>query len=210
MKPRKFFKLVLILPLALTGCSGGKTRSAATPTQPVQETAAPPSLPAATTLPVAEDGAPAPAGFTLTSSVFQPDGQIPVRYTCDGEDLSPPLAWQGAPASTQSFALILDDPDAPGGTFTHWVLFDLPSGTTELAEDASSDAALAAHQGKTSWRKAGYGGPCPPSGTHHYVFTLYALDSPLKLSAGASKKELLSALEGHVLAQTKLTGLYSR
>lgn len=215
MKSGLFFKLVLILALALAGCSGGDAESAAPQTQAATDTAAPPPpeptapSPATETLPPAvEETVPAPVEFALASSAFEAGQQIPARYTCDGEDISPPLAWSGAPAGTESFALILDDPDAPIGTFTHWVLFDLPADVNELAEGASSEAALGPHQGKTSWGKAGYGGPCPPSGVHHYIFTLYAVDSLLDLPAGASKKELLSALEGQILAQVELAGLY--
>jgi len=216
MKSRLFFKLVLILALALAGCSTGETDSAAPQTQPAADTAKSPTVLAATsptaeTLPTpVKETTPTPAEFTLGSSAFEADQQIPARYACDGEDVSPPLVWKGAPAVTKSFALILDDPDAPGGVFTHWTLYNLPSSVSELVEGAASEAALETQQGKTSWGKAGYGGPCPPSGVHHYIFTLYAVDSLLDLPAGASKKQLLSALEGHILAQTELTGLYGK
>lgn len=218
MKSRLFFKLVLILALALAGCSAGETESAAPQTQPAADTATPPPPPEpAATSPATEppptpvrETTPTPAEFTLNSGAFKADQQIPARYACDGEDVSPPLVWKGAPAGTKSFALILDDPDAPGGVFTHWTLFNLPSSVSELAEGAASEATLEAQQGQTSWGKAGYGGPCPPSGVHHYIFTLYAVDSLLDLPAGASKKQLLSALEGHILAQTELTGLYGK
>ena len=145
-------------------------------------------------------------------SPFAAGGPIPRKYTCDGEDISPPLQWSSAPQDTQSFALIADDPDAPIGTWVHWVLYNLPGGTCALPEAILPDANLpdGSRHGKNSWGRLGYGGPCPPSGTHRYFFKLYALDAVLELPAAASKEELLQAMEGHILAQTELMGLYSR
>lgn len=141
--------------------------------------------------------------FTITSSAFAQGKPIPAKYTCDGLDISPPLAWSDAPSGTQSFALIMDDPDAPGGT---WVLFNLPAQTHQLAEKAAPQGA----QGRNSWGRLGYGGPCPPSGTHRYFFRLHALDTRLRLPAGASKEQVLRAMQGHVLAQAEWMGVYGR
>lgn len=151
--------------------------------------------------------------LTVSSSAFKEGDRIPAKYTCQGQDVSPPLAWGEPPAGTQSVALIVDDPDAPGGVFTHWVLFNIPPDSRELPEAVPIQAELAsgALQGKTDFGRIGYGGPCPPPGRpHRYQFTLYALDKPLGLEGGASKKQLLSAMEGHILAQGQLTGTYQR
>jgi Raf kinase inhibitor-like YbhB/YbcL family protein len=149
----------------------------------------------------------------LTTSAFPSHGTIPKKFTCDGPDGSPPLAWGGAPPGTQSFALIVDDPDAPVGTWVHWVLYDLPANTKELAEGVPKQEQLSngARQGRNDFRKIGYGGPCPPPGNpHRYFFKLYALDKKLDLQAGASKAEAESAMKGHILAQAELVGRYSR
>jgi Raf kinase inhibitor-like YbhB/YbcL family protein len=148
----------------------------------------------------------------ITSSAFENGGLIPARYTCDGEDISPPLQWDGVPEGARSIALICDDPDAPMGTFVHWVLFNLPAATKELTEDVPADKTLpnGARQGITDFGRIGYGGPCPPSGTHRYFFKIYALDMELALKAGAGKRELLKAMEGHILGQGQLIGKYKR
>jgi Raf kinase inhibitor-like YbhB/YbcL family protein len=148
----------------------------------------------------------------LTSSAFPDGGAIPPRYTCDGKDVSPPLAWGGAPRGAKSFALICDDPDAPAGVWVHWVAYDLPPSSTGLPEAVPprEEVAGGGHQGRNDFRKIGYGGPCPPSGTHRYVFTVSALDRTLDLRAGATKGELVAAMRGHVLAEGRLTGKYSR
>jgi len=151
--------------------------------------------------------------LTVSSSAFKEGDRIPAKYTCQGQDVSPPLAWSEPPAGTQSVALIVDDPDAPGGVFTHWVLFNIPPDSRELPEAVPTQAELAsgALQGKTDFGRTGYGGPCPPPGRpHRYQFTLYALDQTLDLKGGASKKQLLSAMEGHILAQGQFTGTYQR
>jgi Raf kinase inhibitor-like YbhB/YbcL family protein len=150
--------------------------------------------------------------FELTSPVFAPGESIPTKYTCDGDDISPPLAWTDPPAGTQSFALICDDPDAPVGTWVHWVLYNLPADARSLPEAVPSGAELSGGglHGENSWRRLGYGGPCPPSGTHRYFFKLYALDTVLDLDAGVDKKQVLRAMDGHVLAQAELMGVYSR
>ncbi len=148
----------------------------------------------------------------IESSAFQPNGKIPAKYTCDGADLSPPLRWNDPPQGTKSFALISDDPDAPMGTWVHWVLYNLPAETRSLEEGLATSETLpnGARQGMTDFRRVGYGGPCPPSGTHRYFFKLYALDTVLNLVAKATKADVERAIKGHILAQTELVGLYQR
>jgi len=151
--------------------------------------------------------------FSITSTAFADGAEIPVKYSCNGESISPPLDWSEVPTGTASFALILDDPDAPVGVFTHWVIFNLPPDTRGLPEALPKDGTLAsgALQGKNGGGSTRYIGPCPPRGTpHHYRFTLYALDKSLDLAAGASKDQVLQAIEGHILAQSQLVGLYQR
>lgn len=150
--------------------------------------------------------------FQLTSTAFAHGEAIPRKYSCDGQDISPPLSWGDPPQGAQSFALIMDDPDAPAGIWVHWVLYNLPAGSRGLPEAVPTDAQLAdgSRQGKNSGGKVGYGGPCPPRATHRYFFKLYALDRALDLAAGASKEQLLKAMEGHILAQTELMGKYTR
>lgn len=151
--------------------------------------------------------------LSVSSPAFQEGEKIPVKYTCQGEDVSPPLAWSEPPAGTQSFTLIVDDPDAPGGVFTHWVLFNIPSHSRELPEAIPTQAELSsgALQGKNDFGRIGYGGPCPPPGSpHRYQFILYAVDHPLDLRAAVSKKQVLDALQGHILAEGQLMGTYQR
>jgi len=152
------------------------------------------------------------AEIKVTSTAFAEGAMIPVKFTGDGEDVSPPLSWTGAPEGTKSFALINDDPDAPVGTWVHWVLFNIPAHVTGLPENVPPNAKLAdgSVHGKNSWGRLGYGGPKPPSGTHRYFFKIYALDTTLQLAPGADKAELLRAMEGHVLAQGQLMGKYTR
>ncbi len=163
---------------------------------------------------VSQAEAPAPpATLELASTAFPDGGNIPVKYTCDGENVSPPLAWGGPPAGTKSFALICDDPDAPIGVFTHWVIFNIPPTARQLEEGVPAQERLAngTLQGKSGFGKLGYGGPCPPRGSpHHYRFTIYALDTVLDLKPGASKNDLLEAMKGHILAQGQLIGIYQR
>jgi Raf kinase inhibitor-like YbhB/YbcL family protein len=149
----------------------------------------------------------------ITSTVFAEGKPIPEKHTCQGRDISPPLQWTNAPANTKSFALIADDPDAPVGTWVHWVLYDLPPNTTELPEDVAKTQVISngAKQGLNSWPRLGYGGPCPPPGKpHRYFFKIYALDTMLDLKPGVTKKDLLKVMEGHVLAQGQLMGTYQR
>jgi len=153
--------------------------------------------------------------FILTTGAFAAGGSIPSKYTCDGADVSPALAWSGAPPGTAAFALIADDPDAPAGTWVHWVLFNLPGTLTALPEGVAKTEAPAdlggALQGRNDFRRIGYGGPCPPPGkAHRYFFKLYALGAALPLKAGATKQDVERAMRGHVLAETSLMGTYAR
>jgi Raf kinase inhibitor-like YbhB/YbcL family protein len=151
--------------------------------------------------------------FTLRSDAFETGATIPKAYTCDGADQSPPLSWRGVPSGSKSLALLVEDPDAPHGTFVHWVLFNVPSNTQELPAGGSHQTILAsgARQGRNDFRRVGYGGPCPPRGsTHRYFFRLLALDTPLDLTPGATASEVRSAASGHVLGQTELMGTYGR
>jgi len=149
----------------------------------------------------------------VTSTAFEDGGFIPVRHTCQGEDVSPPLEWANVPAEAKSLALICDDPDAPRGTWVHWVVYDIPPGFTGLSEaipphEVTPDGAK---QGLNDFNRLGYGGPCPPpGGPHRYFFKLYALDIEPGLPAGATKADLLRAIEGHVLAEGQLVGKYER
>ena len=148
----------------------------------------------------------------LTSKSMR-DGQVPKEFTCDGADRSPHLAWSAVPAGTKSFALIASDPDAPVGTFVHWVLYNLPGTALDLAEGLPKQARLAdgSLQGQNDFGNTGYGGPCPPRGsTHRYFFELYALDGPLSLAPGASMAQLETAMRGHVLARGELMARYGR
>jgi Raf kinase inhibitor-like YbhB/YbcL family protein len=148
----------------------------------------------------------------VTSSAFEEGGMIPSKYTCDGADMSVPLKLENIPSETKSIALISDDPDAPVGTWVHWVLFNWPADANELEENIPAEKELAngARQGTNDFRRIGYGGPCPPGGTHRYFFKVYALDATLDLAAGATKKQLLGAMEGHIVGQGQLMGKYKR
>jgi hypothetical protein len=153
----------------------------------------------------------------LQSPAFADGGAIPKLYTCDGTDVSPPLEWSGVPDSARSVALVVEDPDAPRGTWTHWVLFDIPPDVVKLPEGLPTQDRVelgpdgkVATQGKNDFGRVGYGGPCPPGGTHHYVFRIYALDVQPSLGPGTTREQLLRSIESHVLAEGRLTGLYSR
>lgn len=146
------------------------------------------------------------AALALSSPAFHGGGTIPTRYTCDGKDVSPPLRWSHVPRHAKTFALRLDDPDAPGGTFTHWTIWNLPTNKTGIASGAKWS-----FQGTNSFGRVGYGGPCPPPGSrHHYVFRLYALNARLTLSRGATVTQFGAALRGHVVASARLIGLFGR
>lgn len=186
LRPRSKNKMKQLLYLALLAIMASACASPAKPTEAVMANS-----------------------LTFTSDAFANGQSIPAKYTCVGKNISPALTWGGPPAGTQSFALIMDDPDAPLGTWVHWVLYNIPAGTRSLAEDfATQGQDIAA--GKNSWGDLGYGGPCPPSGTHRYFFKLYALDATLNLSPGTSKRDLLKAMDGHILAQGELVGTFSK
>jgi len=149
----------------------------------------------------------------MSSASFSAGEMIPKKFACDGPDVSPKLNWTEPPAKTQSFALIMDDPDAPAGTWVHWVLFDLPADTRELAEGVAKQEQLAngARQGRNDFGKIGYGGPCPPPGNpHRYFFKLYALNAKLNLKAGATKADVEDGIKGHILAHAEMIGKYGR
>jgi hypothetical protein len=145
--------------------------------------------------------------LTLSSPMFGHMSVIPQKYTCDGEDVSPPLVIDNVPEGTESLALIMDDPDAPAGTWVHWVVWNISPG---MGNTPGGSVPPGAVQGKNSWGRVGYGGPCPPSGTHRYFFKLYALDSKLALQEGATKGQLEKAMKGHLLEEAELVGLYTR
>ena len=150
----------------------------------------------------------------LSSAAFDEGGMLPPRFTCDGNGVSPPLAWADMPDGTAGFALLCEDPDAPSGTFTHWLLYNLSAGNRELAEGVPKDAVLpiGARQGTNSFGNLGYGGACPPRGDreHRYIFKLYALETDLALAPGARREQLLDAIRDRVLAEAQLTGKYKR
>lgn len=150
--------------------------------------------------------------FSISCPAFADQGMIPPVYTCDGSDVSPPLEWSEPPEGTRSLALVSDDPDAPGMTWVHWVLFNIPADARKLEENAPKTGNLenGSRQGVTDFGRVGYGGPCPPSGTHRYYFKIYALDTVLTLSAGIKKEDLLKAMKGHVLSEAQLMGKYAR
>jgi len=148
----------------------------------------------------------------ITSPAFEEGGMIPEVYTCDGIDISPPLKWSSVPQGTKTLALICDDPDAPIGTWVHWVIYNIPGDISELPENIPPEQEIknGGIQGMNDSRKIGYGGPCPPGGTHRYFFRIYALDTEVDLQPGATKSQLLNAMEGHILAKGQLMGRYSR
>ena len=148
----------------------------------------------------------------LTSTAFRAGEMIPKQYTCDGKNVSPPLSWTDIPGGTKSLALICDDPDAPGGTWVHWVLFNFPVDAAGIPEQVPPGRSLenGARQGINDFRRIGYGGPCPPGGTHRYYFKLYALDSFLESDSGITKNELLEIMDTHILAETELMGRFRR
>jgi Raf kinase inhibitor-like YbhB/YbcL family protein len=150
--------------------------------------------------------------ITVSTEAFKEGGDIPAEYTCDGRDVSPSLSWKGIPENVKSIALIMDDPDAPVGTFVHWVLFNIPAGTPKLPKGIPRNQTLGdgSSQGMTDFGRVGYGGPCPPRGTHRYYFKVYALDTMLDLPPGATKKQLENAMKGHILATGELMGKYER
>jgi Raf kinase inhibitor-like YbhB/YbcL family protein len=179
---------VILISLVLFGCAL-RSRPAAPPTQ-----------------------APQKNEIKLTSTAFAEGQPIPRQYTCDGVNISPPLEWSGVPKNAKTLALIADDPDAPAGTWVHWVFYNLPAENIGVVENVPMTENLRAggYQGENDFEKIGYGGPCPPAGTHRYLFKIYALDTDLPLKAGVTKAELLKAMEGHILLQGQLMGIYNR
>ncbi len=145
--------------------------------------------------------------FRLSSTVFENNGSIPLKFTCDGMDINPPLLVYGVPAGAKSLALIVDDPDAPRGIWVHWVVWNIDPKTTEVREDSVPKGAV---QGMNDFRKHDYGGPCPPSGTHRYFFKLYALDAQLTIGPNSEKTALEKAMQGHIISQTQIMGTYKR
>ena len=153
-----------------------------------------------------------PMNMTLESPAFKNGDIIPAKYTCDGDNVSPPLSWSNPPEGAAGFALIMDDPDAPLGTWVHWIVYRIPADARGFADGASKAKKLpdGSAEGLTDFQSTPYGGPCPPSGAHRYFFKLYALDTRLNLPPGATKKQLLDAMKGHILAQSELVGKYKR
>ena len=174
-----------------------------------QRSTAPPPAPQAST---STSSPQQKSEMKLTSTAFKEGEAIPRGYTCDGANVSPPLEWTAVPKTAKTIVIIADDPDAPSGTFVHWVLYNLPGDGLGLIENTPQTETLKGGgvQGKNDFGKIGYGGPCPPSGTHRYFFKFYALDGELTLKPGATKAEVEQAMEGHALAQTQLIGTYSR
>ena len=210
MKRATGFLGAMSLIMAMLACNPpfvGRTAIEAVPTGAAFPTEAPPLV--LLSSPATEVKAP----FELTSSAFADKGGIPQVYTCRGQDISPPLAWGDPPDGTESFALIMDDPDALAGLWIHWLIYNIPAEARGLPEALPRDEPLmdGSLQGRNSWSKIGYGGPCPPPGTEQrFFFRLYALDAALDLSSGATRPGLLWAMRGHVLAQLELMGTYSK
>ena len=143
--------------------------------------------------------------LSVKSPAFESGKLIPKKYTCDGQDINPPLTIEGAPKEAKTLVLIVDDPDAPSGTFDHWIVWNIPASTSKIGENT-----VPGTEGMNGARQMGYFGPCPPSGTHRYFFKVYALDSELSLRVGSKKKDVEKAMQGHILAKGELMGLYSR
>jgi hypothetical protein len=200
--------LILILGILLLGACTAPPESsepeAPSAVEPTEQPAEATQAPDPTEAPAEEIEQTTP--LELSSTAFAQGEPIPVKYSCDGDDISPPLTWGDPPEGTQTLALIMDDPDAPGGTWDHWVVFNLSAEVRELPEAASVTATV----GKNSWGRNDYGGPCPPGGTHRYFFKLYALDTDLSLDENANKSQVLAAMEGHILAEVELMGTFSR
>jgi Raf kinase inhibitor-like YbhB/YbcL family protein len=210
MNTGKLMIITIVATIAVL-CSGCAQPSAAVASPTVTPSPVPSSSPAVTASPVPAVTS-SPGRFAVSSAAFQAGETLPAKYTADGADLSPPLAWNGAPVGTRSFAIIADDPDASGGVFTHWVIFNLPEYATGLPEGMQKQPITPdlAIQGKNDFGGIGYGGPAPPAGSvHHYRFTVYALDDKMdRITVGATADELKAQMQGHILAQDTLTGLY--
>ena len=217
MKLRRL-TFVLLGILLLTACVSTEGTSELAQAEPEQaQPTVPASPPEPTALPAkteASEPVEASMPFELTSTAFRQAEPIPEQYSCDGDDISPPLQWGDPPSGTQSFALVMDDPDAPVGTWDHWILFNIPADTRGLEENlpitGKNQESGSIFVGNNSWRRTDYGGPCPPGGTHRYFFKLYALDTNINLLPGANKKQVQEAMQGHILAETELMGTYTR
>ncbi len=194
MKIQGCMVFLLVISVWLAGCIPGQSRMDGTLAQTIES----------------EEGV--VQSFQLFSPAFEDKTKIPARYTCSAEDISPELQWRDVPDRVQSFALIMDDPDAPAGTWVHWIVYNISGESTGLPEGFGKDGELAdgAIHGKNSGGKTYYNGPCPPSGTHRYFFKLYALDDTLSLPAGVTKPEILKAIQGHMVGMAELMGTYSR
>lgn len=203
---RRLMALSIVLTALPLACGGDDDTPAETRQRSPTFGAAPAQTPAAT------DGT---VGLSLTSEAFAADEAIPSRFTCDGDDISPPLAWEGVPDEARSFVMIVTDPDAPGGEFVHWLIYNIRSSVRELPESVEKSESPAAAggglQGRNDLGDLGYGGPCPPEGeSHRYDFRLYALDSLIDVGPDPSRDDVLAAIEGRMLALTTLTGTYER
>ena len=227
---KKLLLILSILLVILTACNGTENTSSQETEPPQQETevspsdeddmgeteeAEQPSEPEPTEEPAATEEPeplPEPDPLTLTSPEFAEGDPIPAKFSCGGENVSPTLEWTDPPEGTQSFALILDDPDAPGGVWVHWVLFNIPADARSLPENVPGYPTLedGSMHGKNGWGKMEYGSPCPPSGTHRYVFKLFALDIVLDVEPGLTDIELTDMMEGHILAEAELMGTFTR
>lgn len=190
--------LILIVAILLCGCTGRNQSDNSAGTNTNQSNTG--------------TGAGQKPEIKVRSAAFQEGGLIPKQYTCDGANISPPLAWEGTPEKAKTLALVADDPDAPAKTWVHWVVFNLPVTTKGLPENVPLRESVAGGgvQGTNDFPKVGYGGPCPPNGTHRYFFKLYALDTELTIGAQTTKEQLLKAMEGHIIAEGQLMGRYSR
>ncbi len=164
------------------------------------------------TIPQPMDSLQKSAVFKIKSSAFDAEGTIPKKYACNGDNISPPLSWSGAPSGTKSYAIIVEDPDAPNKTHVHWVVYNIPANATEMSENVSEGKKLpsGALQGINDDKKTGYSGPCPPSGTHRYFFKIYALDKGLDMTGDVTKEKLLEAMKEHVLVEAEVMGKYSK
>jgi Raf kinase inhibitor-like YbhB/YbcL family protein len=199
--------LVMLVGMGAVACGGAADETTPPPGDGQETTTPPPGDGQETTPPPGE------VEMEITSTAFRDGETIPNQHTCSGQDISPALSWSGVPAGTQSFVLIVDDHDAPGGTFTHWIIFNIPADTLELEEAIPPTAELSsgARQGTNDFGSIGYRGPCPPSGSgHHYYFVVYALDTTLDLAGGPGRTQVETAMQGHILDQAELVGLFQR
>ena len=208
-KKLTFLILISSLVLALASCAT-PADSPEDPPPPAIEESAEEIIPTDTPLPPteepeAEEEESPMAEMTISSPAFAQEEAIPTQFSCDGDDVSPELVWTGVPEGTVSLVLIVDDPDAPVGIWDHWILFNIAPGTAGLPQGGT-----AGKDGSNSWDRTGYGGPCPPGGTHRYFFKLYALDTTLDVPEGSYKAAIEQAMEGHILAYAELMGTYSR